>query len=60
MNVRARESCTSSNSEWLVRLYRGISKSLFFLTYTEAKRSRSNTGEQFCLMLVFSLRVKES
>ena len=49
-----------------VRLYRDTSRSffknrvfvLFFLVYTKEKRSRSNTGKQFPLMLIFSLLFK--
>ena len=56
-----------SNEGELVRLYRDILISffkncvfvLFFLTFIEEKRPRSNTGEQFRLMLVFSLLFRD-
>ena len=54
MNIRALENfismpCASSKSG-KVSLH-----CVVFLTYIEEKRSRSNTGEQFCLTLIFSL-----
>ena len=71
MNIRALGNFislpyTSSNSGKAVGLYRDVSKSLFkncvfvlfFLTYIKEKRSRSNTGEQLRLMLIFSIFFK--
>ena len=57
MNIRALENfismpCASSNSG------KASLSCVVFLTDIEEKRSRSNTGEQFCLTLIFSLLFK--